>query len=245
MKINILKPTIFQNYNVIAGATETNYHLFAKGFSIFPAEIYNEDEVEYFRMILANNLNLRRENLIFQKQVHKDEIRIITKENKFLIEDSDGMITNLKNTVLNVTIADCAGVLLYDKVNQAVGAFHSGWRGTQLNIISKGIRKMIEVFNSEPTILLVWVSPCASQKNYEVGIDVASFFSEKYLIQKAKDKFLLDIRGCIRDQLINEGVKEKNIEISDICTIEDKRFHSYRRDRSLSARMSAFIGMLE
>lgn len=243
MKIRIHKPSIFQNYNIIAGVTETNYHLFTKGFSIFPAGIYNDSEVEYFRLILANNLNLKRENLVFQKQVHKDEIRVITQANKSLIDVSDGMITNLKNMVLNVTIADCAGILVYDGINQAVGAFHSGWRGTQLNIAAKGIRKMTEIFNSEPESLLVWVSPCASQKNYEVGFDVAQYFSEKYLVQIANDKFLLDIKACIRDQLISEGVIEKNIEISDICTIEDKKFHSYRRDRSLSARMSAFIGI--
>lgn len=243
MKIRIHKPKIFDNYSIIAGVTETNYQVFSKGFSIFPGKIYSNYEVEYFRLVLATNLDTKRENLVFQKQEHSDQIQIITNENKNLINISDGMITKIKNIILNVTIADCAGILIYDPSNHVIAALHSGWRGTNLNIVGKGIKIMKEVFNSQPSQLIAWISPSAGKNKYEVGSEVASLFPADYVKQISKTKFLLDLKSIIFKQLIDEGLLSDNIELSLICTIEDKRFHSYRRDKDLSGRMSAFIGM--
>ena len=35
-----------------------------------------------------------------------------------------------------------------------------------------------------------------------------------------------------------------HIEKSDICTIENSDYHSFRRDKEFSGRMAAFIGMI-
>lgn len=243
MKIKIHKPNIFPQNRIIAGITETNFDRFSSGFSIFPAKIFSIEEVEYFRVILANNLGLKRQYLAFQKQEHSDCIQVIDSINIHEINISDGMITNLKNVVLNVTVADCAAVLIYDEQKEVIGAFHSGWRGTQKNIVAKGIQKMEENFGCSAKDMIVWISPSAGMKNYEVGQEVAELFDEKITKPVGNDKFLLDIKGAIKEQLLNCGVIEKNIEISEICTIEDSRFHSFRRDRDRSGRMSAFIGM--
>jgi len=244
MKIKIHKPTIFPYNRIIAGISETNFNRFSTGFSIFPAKIYSNEEVEYFRRILANNLGFNRQNLVFQKQEHSDNIQVINKANIQEIKISDGMITNLKNVILNVTVADCAAVLIYDEQKEVIGAFHSGWRGTQKNIVAKGIQKMGENFGCSAKDMIVWISPSAGKGNYEVGQEVAKLFAEKYTKSIGNDKFLLDIKGAIREQLLACGVIGKNIEISDICTIEDRRFHSFRRDKNSSGRMSAFIGMI-
>ncbi|MEJ5244896.1 MAG: peptidoglycan editing factor PgeF [Bacteroidota bacterium] len=245
MKIKIHKPSIFPNNRIIAGITETNYNRFSVGFSIFPAKIYSNEEVEYFRKILANNLGFKRQNLVFQKQEHSDNIQVIDNSNIEEINLSDGMITNLKQVILNVTVADCAAVLIYDKQKEVIGAFHSGWRGTQKNIVAKGIQKMGEQYGCSAKDMIVWISPSAGKENYEVGQEVAELFADKYIKPIENNKFLLNIKGTIRDQLLESGVNEKNIEISEICTIENSRFHSFRRDKDISGRMSAFIGMIE
>lgn len=243
MKIEILSSKIFDKSKIISGVTLANFSLFPEGFSIFPGKVLNEEQVENFRNILAENLNVARKDLIFQKQIHEDTIQTIT-EHSEVINYSDGMITNIKGIVLNVTIADCVGILVYDSVNDAIGAFHSGWRGTVLNIARSGILKLTKEYGTNPQDLRVWLSPAAGKDLYEVGREVADLFPDT--VKKAKgEKFLLDVRGRIKEQLIELGVKAENIDVSDICTISDKNYHSYRRDSDASGRMSAFIGMAE
>lgn len=241
-KINIYKPSIFNGLPVNAGVTESNFHLFEKGFSIFPGKILNNEEVENFRNILAINIGKSKENLKYQKQVHGNTIRIID-ENSSDTEESDGMITNVKGLVLNLTLADCCGILVYDPKQRAIGAFHSGWKGTKNNIAEKGIQAMMEAYSSTPEELIIFLSPCAGAERYEVGEDVAKYFPMN-VKKKIGEKYLLNLRLRIKQQLLACGVKEHNIETSGFCTIRDRRFHSYRRDGDNSGRMSAFISFI-
>lgn len=239
-KIEILKPTIFPS-NIIAGITKKNLQNFPTyGFSIFPGKIYNDEEIINHRKELAGNIGINLKNLMFQRQVHQSHIRVID-ENSEEIE-SDGMITSTPGLILNITIADCCAVLCYDTMNQAIGAFHSGWRGTKEKISIKGIDIMKDIYGSNPENMLVYLSPCASGENYEVGKDVAEYFP-KSVKPIENNKYLLDIKNEIKIQLASLGIPDKNIEISNICTIENTEYHSYRRDKEKSGRMSAFIGI--
>lgn len=241
--IEIEKPSLFPSEKVICGITKSNYSLFPDGFSIFPGKTLTDERVEFFREVLAENLSTKRENLVFQKQVHGSEVREIKgKQSDILI--SDGMICNTKSIILNVTVADCVGVMLYDPTKEAIAALHSGWRGTVENISGKGIKKMISIYGTNPNDLLAWLSPAAGCHQYEVGKEVADLFPTS-VKKEYGNKFLLDVRQRIFEQLIQLGVQAENIEKSEICTIENVEFHSYRRDGDRSGRMSVFIGMRE
>ena len=234
-------PSIFDKDKIIAGVTHRNPDLFpGSGFSISNGQIYSDDEVKHQREYLAVYLATDPAGLKFQKQVHASHIRIIDKNSKE--EESDGMITNQKGVILNITIADCCAILVHDPLKDAIGAFHSGWRGTRENIAKKGIDKMKKEYSSNPAELKIYLSPCASGDKYEVGEEVAEFFpdSVKYI---GGGKYLLDIPKEVSNQLTEAGCKTENIEISGKCTISDQEYHSYRRDRERSGRMSAVIGM--
>ena len=58
------------------------------------------------------------------------------------------------------------------------------------------------------------------------------------------DKYLFDNSLQILLQLLDCGIIRDNIQISDICTITNKNYHSYRRDKERSGRMAGFIGMI-
>ncbi len=237
-KIDILKPTIFPK-EITAGITLANKDSYPPyGFCIFPGKILTDSEVESHRSDLGDLLKVPRKNMIFQKQVHTDGIKEVSFGEA--ITQSDGMISNQKEIVLNVTVADCCGILIYDKVSKAIGALHSGWKGTSLNIAAKGVKLLNEKYDSKAKDLLVWLSPCAGKEKYEVEWDVAKFF-EKHVTKLNDKKYLLDIREPILEQLIDAGIPENQIEVNHDCTIEDDRFHSYRRDKEQSGRMSVFI----
>jgi len=242
MKIDFIKPTIFDGYNIIAGVTKRNIGKnMPFGFTISSAKIADSETVLSNRKLLANEIGIDFTKMIFQKQVHGDYVRLVNSNSDSSIE-SDGMYSNQIGIILNVSIADCAAVLIFDKVKKVICGVHSGWKGTSLNIAGKAIQILKNEFASIPEDLLVYISLCAGGEEYEVGSEVGELFPRS-IKPKGNDKFLFDNKNEIYLQLIEEGIPEKNIEVSEICTISNTDFHSYRRDGDKSGRMSAFIGM--
>jgi YfiH family protein len=238
-KINILRPTIFPSHIINSGITLANFQLGKYGFSAYQTDIFTDEEVNKNKNILADNIGTNVENLVFQKQIHTTNIQQITNCNHPIFE-SDGLTTNVKNIALCINLADCGGILCYDSKNNAIGAFHSGWKGTKLNIVKVGIKKMIETYSTNPSDLFVYTTPCAGQEHYNVEFDVAQHFSN-HIKQLDNDKFLLDLKSVIINQLLDIGVIKEKIEVSSVCTISNNMYHSFRRDGEKSGRMTAFI----
>jgi len=242
INIDIIEPEIFPKNKILSGVTKKNTHSFPPyGFSITNGDILSDKEVKEHRTIFAEYLGYSFENLKFQKQIHSNIIQIVHKDTLNGLE-SDGMITNEKGLVLNVSLADCTGILIYDFRNEVIAAVHSGWKGTQQNITKVALNSLKLHYNSNPEDLLVYISPSASGKNYEVEWDVAKYFPDS-ITQINETKYLYDNKKQIQLQLKECGVLSKNIEISEICTMENDDYHSYRRDKMHSGRMSAFIAM--
>jgi hypothetical protein len=210
------------------------------GFTCGNEDFYGVDLINYHRQELASQLGFPVRNLKFQKQVHGDTIRIIDENSEE--DESDSLITNHHGIILCVKIADCAGILLYDPINNVVSAVHSGWKGTKLEIINKTVNRLISDYNSDPDKLLAFVSPCASGINYEVGEEFLAIFPGH--VNNIEEKYYFDNVSAIKQQMINSGINPSNIEISGICSISDLRCHSYRRDKSSAGRMVAFIGLI-
>lgn len=237
----IIKPTIFPIEKIVSGVTKRNIEIFPQtGFSITKGEILSDEEVNLHRKYLAEFLNMDINQLKFQRQVHRDTIRIIDihSNNK----ESDGMICHEKGIILNIAIADCVAILLYDQQNDIIAAVHSGWRGTKLDIVSKCINKLSSKYDTHLEELLIYISPCASGEKYEVEEDVAIHFPGS--VRRISDKkYQFDNRKEIYNKLLSYGISTKQIETSGECTITNTGLHSYRRDKKKSGRMSAYIGM--
>jgi hypothetical protein len=98
-------------------------------------------------------------------------------------------------------------------------------------------------FNCKPENLFVFIGPSISQKNYEVGKEVAVLFDQKYLMFE-NGKIFLDVLNANIDFLYSFGIPETNIEISNLCTYEEKDLlHSYRRDGERSGRSLGVIAI--
>lgn len=240
--IEIKQPDIFDKNKIISGITLRNvhYNTLLKGFSISKADCFSEDEVEQNRIALANQLQIKRTQLILQKQIHSDISNIV--DEGYPVCESDGLITDKIGLCLVISLADCCGVLIFDPKQKIIAAIHSGWKGTQKNIVGKTIAKIVENYSSNPSDFVVWISPCAGKEDYEVGEDVARFFPD-FIQRKNSNKYLLDLKSAILEQLLSKGVRISNIEISPESTISNTNYHSFRRDKEKSGRMAAFIMM--
>jgi len=254
-KLEILIPEIFDKKKIRAGIIKRNINFNPPyGFSVTPSDFLSLEDAIINRKFLAKQLGCKNEkgneikkHFKFQKQVHSTEVVEMFPESDsfdYLTQEvHDGMFTSFRDIFLCVTIADCCAILIHDPIKNIVSAIHSGWRGTIQNITKNGINKLIEKYKSKPPDLKVYLSPAASGRCFEVGWDVAKYFPES-IIQINRDKYLFDNRAEIRRQLLDLGVTQENIESSDICTISNSDYHSYRRDKDKSGRMVAFISMI-
>ena len=243
MALDYICPEIFDKTKIISGVTQKNLSLFPKfGLSLSKADILSDDDLFLHKRVFAKLLGTNNELMKYQTQTHSSEIKEVFADTPDT--ESDGLFTSAKGIILNVKIADCVAILIFDPKKEVIMALHSGWRGTAHNICKKGITLIKEKYNSNPEDIIVYISPGASGEKYEVGEDVANFFPNS-INKISENKYLFDNKKEIKSQLISAGILESNIEVSELCTIDNQLFHSYRRDKQLSGRMSAFIGMLK
>lgn len=164
----------------------------------------------------------------------------LTKEN---LEGVDALVTNLPGVAIGVRTADCIPVLLYDPLHRAIGAVHSGWRGTVNMICKKTVMEMCRLFGTHPEDLIAVIGPGIGYDSFQVGVDVALKFKESgFPIDKLwsfrgvrkegsmKGGHHIDLKECVRYSLTECGLSEKDIIVSDIDTYTDYRFYSARRE---------------
>jgi len=185
--------------------------------------------------------------LVALRQVHSDLIHVVRVAGQDHLA-GDGLITNLPGIALGVQTADCLPVLLVDKKNKAIGAFHAGWRGTVKRIVEKGVGAMRHEYGSLPEDIHAVIGPGIQKCCYGVGEELQSEFRsqfayadelfhevqesdpvrEKYpmLFLNARApghgdlciKIHLDLREANRRQLLAVGIPEKQITALEDCT---------------------------
>ena len=227
---------------------------FPYGFSLALHTGEKEEEIIQNRNTLATLLKSDKDlHFIVADQTHSDHIKIISKKEtkgwaslENAIEDCDALITNEKDIVLTVLTADCVPVLLYDNEKKVVAAVHAGWKGTKARIVAKTVLKMKEIYGCEPENIIAAVAPSIGSCCYEVGEDVAKHFFDtpKGYIQ-VENKYMLDLPYINKYQLLEIGLSEDNIEMSNVCTAcEVDRYFSYRKEQGCSGRFMSMIGLV-
>ena len=93
-------------------------------------------------------------------------------------EGVDALVTDLPGVAIGVRTADCIPVLLYDPVHRAIGAAHSGWRGTVNMISKKTVMEMCRLFGSPPGDIRAVIGPGIGYGSFQVGEEVALTFKE-------------------------------------------------------------------
>jgi YfiH family protein len=245
----------FEKYSYLIHAVTNRSMNFPYDFSMALHTGENKNKIIGNRKIIASHLK-SDENLHFivANQTHSDHIKIITKKEakgweslEDAVEDCDALITNVKGIVLTILTADCVPVLLYDNEKKVVAAVHAGWKGTKANIVAKTVLKMKEIYACNPENIVAAVAPSIGSCCYEVGEDVAKhFFDILKGVTKREDKYMLDLPYINKYQLLESGLKEEHIEMSNVCTACDfERYFSYRKEKGCSGRFMSIIGMLD
>jgi YfiH family protein len=198
--------------------------------------------VENNRHKLAGNFDFDPDFYAIAEQVHGDHIEIVDQPG--LYEHTDGLITMKPDIILSIQVADCAAVMIADRANGIIGEFHAGWRGAVSSIVSKGVEKMKQLAKERPEFS-AYISPCISLNNFEVGFEVAEQFPPGFVDYNSYKKPHVNLKDFLKNELIEAGLNDEDIEVSGECTMANPKFYSYRRERDKAGRMLACMYMKE
>jgi polyphenol oxidase len=182
------------------------------------------------------------------KQVHSGTVVDMTDTTAAIdAAEGDAAATDLKGIVLGVQTADCVPLLIADSRGTAIAAIHAGWRGTATRIVESTVARLREKFSLDPEDLIASVGPHIGVCCYEVGHDVVDAVGDPAVFESRPDwtKPHLNLAEANRQQLINAGLLDRQIEISSLCTrCRGDLFHSYRRDGRKTGQMLSLIGIV-
>lgn len=196
----------------------------------------DKGDIEENRRRVTQALGIDR--LIFLNQVHGNTVHRVdaVPETGWSVGQGDGLITNVARLGLVTQTADCTPVLLHDPVKRAVGAVHSGWRGTVQDVAGETVEAMVREYGSDPADMRAAIGPAVTPENYRVGPEVLEQFEALFgsleglaLARDAEGGAGIDVSEAVRRQLVAAGLPETRIERLPVCTFADARFFSCRR----------------
>lgn len=179
-------------------------------------------------------------------QVHGCEIREVLRPDttRDELEGVDALVTNVPGVAISVRTADCIPVLLYDPVHKAIAAVHDGWRGTVQRLSQKVIAFMHDRYGTCAADVLAVIGPGIGPDSFQVGQEVADAFAAAGfpMAEILKDcgpkaptadnpmagGLHIDLWRANEWLLEQAGVRF--VQVAGICTYQDPRFFSARRE---------------
>lgn len=180
----------------------------------------DEKDVLKNREILASNLGIKIDNLIFMDQIHSSIVKVLNPTIKN--PTCDAIITDKRGFALCVMVADCSPILIYDEDSHVCAAVHAGRAGVVSKILTKTIIKMDEIYSSKAKNLKLFVGANIKASCYEIG-DLSLGEFDKF---KCGRNF--DINLALKAEIKELGVVD--YYFSSDCTHCATNYFSYRRD---------------
>lgn len=232
------QPVPYLRYSLLSSYPQLSHAVFTRdgGMSCPPYDRLNAsyDVGDLPRHVAANLAIIKdtlcAKELVTMKQVHRTGIFVIRAGDdrcRVQTPSADAVITNVPDLAVLVKQADCQGVILFDPDRSVLAVVHCGWRGNVANILAKVVARMKGEFGCEECDLLACIGP-------SLGPCCAEFVDHKMIFPEAFQAFRVntiyfDLKAVSRRQLLDAGLTQENIQISDICTrCRTDLFYSYR-----------------
>ena len=202
--------------------------------------------------ILGAAAGFAPEQTVFTKQEHTDTILRVGKSDcgtglsREQAVVCDGLITDEPGVALCCFGADCTTILLFDPVTGALGAVHSGWRGTAMGIAAKAVAAMCREFGCDPAGIRAAIGPCIGLCCFEVGPEVPEAMRNALgadaepFFEPRGEKYHVDLKGLNRLWLERAGLSE--VDVCPDCTrCQPERFWSHRAVGNQRGSQAAII----
>ncbi|AMP00487.1 multi-copper polyphenol oxidoreductase laccase family protein [Collimonas arenae] len=188
---------------------------------------------------------------VWMTQVHGSHV--VDADSAAIGVEADAAITTRPGVVCAVQTADCLPVLFADLHGRVVGAAHAGWRGLVGGVLQNTVARMRQAGAEQ---IVAWLGPAIGPGQFEVGADVLTAFVDAAQSMQAEPQVLVQTRDCFRPiaarpgkyladiyELARIALRQAGVEDvygGGLCTVADRTFYSYRRDR-VTGRMASLI----
>ena len=209
-------------------------------------------EVLSNRNKILTKLGFKLDDLVIMNQCHSADFLLAGIEHKgkgaFLGDDTiahvDALITQEAGIILMAQGADCPLVAIFNEKTKVVAVIHSGWKGTQKEIIPKVLSYMSEEMGCDHKFTRAVVAPFAKGCCYEVGEEFRETFKDypQSFIDK-EGKLFFDLEVIIRNQLFSFGITQDKMVMENGCTICGDEQFSYRKEGSAAGRFCLLAWM--
>jgi len=190
------------------------------------------------------------ESLFDVWQVHSADVAIANEprplEQAYL--KADAILTNRTGISLFMRFADCVPILLHDPVQKAIGLVHSGWQGTVKKTALAAVKKMNNLFHSNPTDILAAIGPSIGAHHYQVGSNVIEQVQTAFGDQA--EGLLIEESGAIHldlwaaNHLVLEQAGVCQIEVAELCTAcHNDDWFSHRYEKGQTGRFGVLIAL--
>ncbi|SCY96838.1 peptidoglycan editing factor PgeF [Pseudomonas sp. NFACC37-1] len=147
------------------------------------------------------------------------------------VATADASWTATPGIACTAMTADCLPVLFCNRAGTRVAAAHAGWRGLANGVLEATLDSLAVPANE----VLAWLGPAIGPQAFEVGPEVREAFIAQlpeavktFAASSNAGKFLADIYQLARLRLAARGVTA--VYGGGLCTVNDPRFFSYRRN---------------
>lgn len=123
---------------------------------------------------------------------------------------ADALVATRPEQALFLPLADCVGAVIFDPENEVLMLSHLGRHSVEQNGGAKSVEYLVTEFGSNPSDLLVWLSPAVGK--------------ETYPLRAFEGKSLHEV---ITEQLLQTGVSSHAIEISHVTTADNPDYYSH------------------
>ena len=186
-------------------------------------------------------------DLVIAEQIHEGKIAVVgEKDKRKTIKKVDGLVTQEKGIVLGIRTADCLPILFYEPEQEIIGAIHAGWKGSFKKISGEVIEK-IKSLGGKSAKIIVAIGPHIKSCCYDITKKRADKFQEKFtheVVIKRNHKLFLDLTKVNFSQLLENSIREENIDFLPFCThCNSDLFFSFRKNKKNYGEMLCFISM--
>jgi YfiH family protein len=208
-------------------------------FKSLNCDVHSGDDLNYVmlnRRIVCNSFE--GDNKLFMvNQSHTDEVFVL--ENYDDLDkcdeiECDAIITRLPSILLGISTADCAPIVFFDEKASVICCCHAGWRGAYSDLFKNILFIFENRFGSKVENINVVIGPMIQQDSYQVQQDFYDKWIEQDKVfddffEKREGGYYFDLSNAIVYKLMNLGIPQRNIDNTEIDTLSNNDYFSYRR----------------
>lgn len=177
--------------------------------------------------------------VVLMRQVHGADVRVAEPG---VVATADALIVDRPGLAAVVRVADCVPVVLIDAELPLGAVVHAGRAGTAEGVVPAAVGRLRERGAEH---LHAWIGPHVCGCCYEVPEELADEVGRTVPGTRSTTSWgtpSLDLGGGVRAQLAAVGIETTDLAV---CTLEDDRFHSFRRDAEGAGRFGIALALHE